>query len=157
MAYLRRRGCAAVVARTDWGADLSPRPLSAAASHSRRTSECAWASRILSNQTRNACSLIISDLPLVTVLDAAQHSPSVTGRSRQQTNQVPTKPFPVGHEVSLKRTPPMKQYQTMGFDHVGSHPQRLLPPSLQAISDRHPAAPLGLTADPRIPIGVFFR
>ena len=33
----------------------------------------------------------------------------------------------------------------MGVDHAGNHPQRLLPPSLQAISERHAAAaPLGL-------------
>jgi hypothetical protein len=36
--------------------------------------------------------------------------------------------------------------QTTGFDHAGNHPQRLLSPSLQAISERHAVAPLGLTS-----------
>jgi hypothetical protein len=96
------------------GRGAEPRPLSPAASHARRTSECAGASRILSFKSNSQRALFNCLMcRLVTVLDAAQRSRSVTGRSRQQTNQVPTKPFPGGHEVSLKRTP--------AYDAVGSN------------------------------------
>jgi hypothetical protein len=64
------------------------------------------------------------------------------------------KPFWAEREAFRKQKRPIIPCdQTTGFDH-GNLAQRDIPPSLQAISDRHAVAPLGLTPDGRADIGV---
>jgi hypothetical protein len=64
------------------------------------------------------------------------------------------KPFFTAREDTLKRMPAIKPAdQTMGFDHVGHHPQPDLPPAAQEIPGRRAEtegtkSPMGVGIEP---------
>ena len=72
----------------------------------------------------------------------------VTGRPTAANQSGSDEAISLRPRSRLETNPALnREHQTRGFGHVGIHTQHFLPPSLQAIPDRHAAAPLGLTPD----------